>query len=745
MRRLPFARSLASSLVLAAPLLAEPAQFWVTRFDDGVDTLPGDGQCLVAGGGCTLRAGVMESNALAAGAFVIMPGGTYRLTLTAGPDDASFGDLDIQATMLVTGFGMRETVVVAETGDRVLEIHGGDGYVYDLTLRGGVAALGGGGGIRVGAAGNLFCQRCLLRDNRSNVDGGGVEVLAGGQATIDTSIVASNQAAGCGGGVAVRGEAAVLQSRVARNLSTARGGGLCARAGGLVEVLSSTVDGNVAAGNGGGLELDGGSHAIYDTTVSGNRAARGAGLHLAGTAQVASGSGQLTVAENAAAIEAGGAWAEAGTTLELANSILADNSAPASPDCLGALSSSHGHNLVEQAAGCSLTGTTTGNLTAVDPQLLPLANYGFLTPTHELANESSPAVDAGADGFSASDQRTYDRPAGPQADIGATEFHGIVPVTLEQFPFLLEMNGQTGLRPTVRNLVSRFRADVNGTLVSFTGPPGPGYSIPDSVADYGLVLGGSTSKCSSATGNCYAVRNELPLGQNRPAAHVDMVAEETTESSSHHWRVHVGGSFADTLLLPEYPVVEGVFHHGVTQGCGPNAFCPRDALSRRQLALMLERAFWGEFPLPFTADGDFSDVPPSDPYAPWIERFAADGMALGCASDPDGPGPLGARFCPDAPVRRDQFAGAVLRMRDGAASVQPPCIGAPFLDVSPSDPACPWIAAATRQGVVAPCVADPDGSGPLLGRFCPAGAMTRLGAARSLAEAFTLEPWSLGL
>src|SRR3954447_17536193 len=55
--------------------------FTVDSAADSVDAAPGNGACLDAGGLCSLRAAVMEANALAGPDVVILPSGTYSLTI----------------------------------------------------------------------------------------------------------------------------------------------------------------------------------------------------------------------------------------------------------------------------------------------------------------------------------------------------------------------------------------------------------------------------------------------------------------------------------------------------------------------------------------------------------------------------------------------------------------------------------------------------------------------------------------
>ena len=737
MARLRALALLSIGVALGARL--DAATFVVNHTVDLPDSLPGNGVCSAGFGLCTLRAAVMEANADATEDTVQLGVGTYRLTRSSGPDDASFGDLDVYQPLRIRGAEMRATILSAATGERVLELHAGQAVLTRLTLRDGRAA--GGAGVRVAGAASLWCERCLIRDNRSSADGGGVEVLADGRADFYDTILGSNLAAGCGGALAVQGIAALVNGRLTRNRALGAGGGACATRGESSLILAgSTVDGNSAGSNGGGLALQAGLHALTNSTLSGNRAIRGGGLHVEEEAGV-SGGEHVTIAANQAILGGGGVWNDGG--LGLSNSVIGDNLVSGTPrDCLGIITSQHGHNLVEEISGCFFSGTLDGTMTNQDAGLLPLANTGGSHPTHELASADSPLHDAGFAGLESSDQRFYPRPSGAAPDIGATELHGIVPVeaAVINFPFAV---GALAVRPTHGNLLAD-GVDLEGTITDLDGPPGLDYSIDDGDADYGFVDGGTASNCAR-TDDCYLVSATVPAGQERPLTHLDGEARETAGPARPLWRLHFGPSFADTTDLSAGRAVERLLHGHGTAGCAADRYCPADGLSRRQLALLLERAYWGEFALPFVATGAvFADVAVDDPHAEWIERLAADGVSAGCAADPDGAGPLLPRFCPDGAVRRDQFARALVRMKRGAGFAPPVCESRPFADVQPTDPSCPWILAAAQLGMPG-CADDPDGGGSLLASFCPHGAATRSQAAVALDAGFDLTDWSLGL
>src|SRR2546426_7270689 len=84
---------------------ARAASFQVTTADDAPDQVTGDGVCAVAGGGCSLRAAVMEASALEGPDNIALPTGVYTLTLT------NAGALVINGALTITGAGTAATVI----------------------------------------------------------------------------------------------------------------------------------------------------------------------------------------------------------------------------------------------------------------------------------------------------------------------------------------------------------------------------------------------------------------------------------------------------------------------------------------------------------------------------------------------------------------------------------------------------------------------------------------------------------
>jgi len=120
---------------LASPANAEVnATFTVTTNSDVVDATPGDGVCeTVTGNGmCTLRAAIMEANALIGEDIIELPAATYALTIPGADEDlGATGDLDITESLSIRGQYQGNTTIDAEgLADRVFDISGTGVTVY---------------------------------------------------------------------------------------------------------------------------------------------------------------------------------------------------------------------------------------------------------------------------------------------------------------------------------------------------------------------------------------------------------------------------------------------------------------------------------------------------------------------------------------------------------------------------------------------------------------------------------------
>jgi len=360
--------------VVAVALPARAAVFTVTKTADTFD-----GRC---DQDCSLREAVAAANLAPGGDIIVLGSGTYLLTRTgAGEDAASLGDLDVAGDVTLLGAGAKGTIIDANHGDRVLEVLAPfSAEIQGVTLRNG-HATGSGGAVANG--GTLKLERCEVRDSTADLGGGGI--YSTGTLAVTASTIAGNTAGGNGGGVLAGGEA---------------------------DLTNVTVSGNQAGSSGGGLYYLGDADGtINNATITANRAVtRAGGMLVESTPFIGS------------------------DIVQVANSILAANTAGRDVDCLGAVASG-GHNVVGITNDCvdfdPAKGDKVGQLTAIDPRLAPLSDAGGPTATHALL-DNSPALengDAGAPGStpaacSAIDQRGALRPGTARCDSGAFERTG---------------------------------------------------------------------------------------------------------------------------------------------------------------------------------------------------------------------------------------------------------------------------------------------------------------------------------
>lgn len=175
-----------------------------------------------------------------------------------------------------------------------------------------------------------------------------------------------------------------------------------------------------------------------------------------------------------------------------------------------------------------------------------------------------------------------------------------------------------------------------------------------------------------------------------------------------------------------YEWIERLVKAGITAGCQavPPLFCPKNFVTRAQMAIFLERGKNGApFTPPHYTEATFTDVPYGSFAFDWIEKLREDGITSGCQVDPP-------KYCPDSPVTRAQMAIFLLRMKFGA-DWTPPALtnGTGFLDVPSDHFAAPWIKELAAQGITAGC-----GSG----NYCPEQAVTRAQMAVFLVRTFDL-------
>ena len=77
--------------------------------------------------------------------------------------------------------------------------------------------------------------------------------------------------------------------------------------------------------------------------------------------------------------------------------------------------------------------------------------------------------------------------------------------------------------------------------------------------------------------------------------------------------------------------IEKLAADGLTIGCTPNRFCPKEIVTKEQLARIILRAKHGNsFVASPAVGGVFDDIPSNHFVAKWIERLSSDGITEGC-------------------------------------------------------------------------------------------------------------------
>lgn len=401
------------------------------------DSLAGDGEC-------SLREAVLAANldlaqdACPAGSgddTIVLPAGVYPLALPGRVENAALtGDLDVTASLTLTGAGRDFTVIDGGQLDRLFHVLSPATLrISDLTVRNGNPGTlladpdHYGGGFLVGPGATAHLRRVVVRDSQA-FQGGGL-MNNGGWVTLNETAVWDNSAAYVGG-LYNTGQLVINDSAVSGNQATYYGGGVLSNAS--LEMQASEISANVSGTNGGGLYIHSGTATLLNSTISANQTNGyvGGGVWVYYQAEITvtnttiaaniGGGGLFNYHEEA--LQAGGPAAADVLQLgniRLQNSLLADN---LPVNCGRSASSpvidSLGHNL-ESANTCELGGL--GDQVNTAPLLGALQDNGGPTRTHALLS-GSPAQNAGDNlACPSTDQRGVTRPSGAACDTGAFE------------------------------------------------------------------------------------------------------------------------------------------------------------------------------------------------------------------------------------------------------------------------------------------------------------------------------------
>ncbi len=288
--------------------------------------------------------------------------------------------------------------------------------------------LGEGSGAGVYNDKNLTLSRCLIDNNSCGFgEGGGIYNRNSGNCTITDSTITNNYALFEGGGVQNRGEMIIRRCIVDNNTTDFSGGGINSLYG-TITIINSTITGNQGSGHGSGMNNGYGSDAVLiNVTVTDNR-----NVNVTGDESSAVFHRYWDIPTQP--------WNHMTGSMAIYNSIIAGNyrtDTMAYRDVDGDFEPVSSHNLIgtiDRSTGLNGSGALYGtDASPLDPELLPLADNGGLTPTHAL-DFDSPAIDAGDSTLAAVYNMVYDqrgdgfsRVIGDQIDIGAFEDQQILP------------------------------------------------------------------------------------------------------------------------------------------------------------------------------------------------------------------------------------------------------------------------------------------------------------------------------
>jgi CSLREA domain-containing protein len=353
-------------LYLLTTLLANVvsgATFTVTKESDD------DGPCTPDD--CALREAILAANALPGADTVLVPSGTYPLTLTGPvPENQGFtGDLDITDDLELLGDTDQPPLIIGDGTDRVIDILLSAVELSHLVITGGFATSSG-GGVRAGGA--LTLRDSEIVGNSTSIFGGGLSFCCG-SATIVGTTFENNTAQIDGGGII----------------------NLVVSSGERTQLINSTVVGNSAPIGGGVMIVSVGSFDLINSTIADNTSVPGFG---------------------------------SGVALDGANSVRFSNTLLSNNTCGGFFpipQMTNGHNMEGPSSTCFPPGTDQTGVT--DLGLGPLDDHGGPTRTMPLL-PGSPALDSALlTDCPMADQRGVGRPQGVGCDVGAFE-REVVPV-----------------------------------------------------------------------------------------------------------------------------------------------------------------------------------------------------------------------------------------------------------------------------------------------------------------------------
>lgn|GEM_PF-2498915 len=461
--------ALAVISIVSAPVGAATV-FEVNTFQDAVDAAPGTGTCATITGACSLRAAIQEANALANGPHTIkVPAGTYSLSLQGSEDIAAAGDLDINSSMIIEGFGADKTTIQvlnppAGTDYRVFHVGATSSSplvtIKGVTIKGGQSSQGAGINLQTGTL-DLVDSQIDSNFVSHSTSSGGAGIYTNATLRIKNSSIANNQA---------------------NNNTSGVGGAVYIGSGALrTEITNSTIYNNTVFGSQGG--------GIYNASAS--------------PLIIASSTIHRNVANGSSAVGVG-LFSISGASVQMRNSIVAGSlsSSIGAIDCGGAITSG-GYNLVGLApngGACAISTGAADQIGAIagsplNPNLGAFQNNGGTTSTLlptglPLVDLGNPTECLGADGVRLSvDQRGYVRHSVGSGTVGSVGRCDIGAVEANSSYTATSVSGGTGPVAGPQAFTAYYDTAVSGSLLGAN----PDLSKTDSSINYPVTT------CSGST------------------------------------------------------------------------------------------------------------------------------------------------------------------------------------------------------------------------------------------------------
>lgn len=235
------------------------SSYSVTSTLDTVDANPGDGVASDVNGDATLRAAVMDANALAGADTITLGAGVFALTISGtGENAAAAGDLDITGDLVIEGAGVDETFLDANLLDRFFHVGAGSTVtVRNATIQNGRESSGG----AIENNGTLILENVNLTGNSTTLRGGAIHNNSG-TLTLQSVRMIGNETRDVvsGGGNSI--------------------GGAMSSYGGTITIIGCQFANNTAAAEGGAIDARSSTISISDTAFSQNSATAGGAIRL---------------------------------------------------------------------------------------------------------------------------------------------------------------------------------------------------------------------------------------------------------------------------------------------------------------------------------------------------------------------------------------------------------------------------------------------------------------------------------